>query len=411
MYRALHRALYQALCRALCRALHRARHLRVDLSAKHVAVSADPSASAHASAAGRSCPLHYRYAPDAFAVPAEAACEVLYVVGGLYGNEPALDAVLALFARETGRKRLVFNGDFHWFDADAALFRRIDERVMAFDALRGNVETELASAAAADDDADDRGAADADDGGAADADDGGAADADGGGAADADDGGAAAADGGDAADAGCGCAYPAWVGDDVVERSNRILQRLRRAARTWPERLPALAALPMWRRVDVGPLRVGIVHGDAESLAGWGFAQEQLRDAAHRARVRAWFEAAQVDAFACSHTCLPIFHAFGAGGPLVLNNGAAGMPNFAGDPAGLLTRIALRPFTGPERRHGMRRGAVHIDAIAVGYDTRRFEAQFMRQWPPGSDAHASYWQRITHGPAYAPPQALFTTED
>jgi hypothetical protein len=33
-------------------------------------------------APGRSCPLHYRYAPTVFATPAEVACEVLYVVAG-----------------------------------------------------------------------------------------------------------------------------------------------------------------------------------------------------------------------------------------------------------------------------------------------------------------------------------------
>jgi hypothetical protein len=30
---------------------------------------------------GRSCPIHYRYAPTVFATPAEVSCEVLYVVG------------------------------------------------------------------------------------------------------------------------------------------------------------------------------------------------------------------------------------------------------------------------------------------------------------------------------------------
>ena len=92
-----------------------------------------------------------------------------------------------------------------------------------------------------------------------------------------------------------------------------------------------LSALPMWQRADVGPLRLGIVHGDATSLAGWGFAQEHLRDAKHREQVASWFDRADVDAFACTHTCLPVFQAIG-GGPggqprWVLNNGAAGMPN------------------------------------------------------------------------------------
>ena len=317
--------------------------------------------------AGRSCPLHYRYDPSVFARDAHDRCEVLYVVGGLYGNELALEAVLALFEREHGDKRLVFNGDFHWFDVDDARFARINRTVLAFDALRGNVETELAEDPAA------------------------------------------------GADLGCGCAYPAWVGDGVVERSNRILARLRQTARRCPDERARLAALPMWRRVDVGAVKVGIVHGDAQSLAGWGFAHEHLADAAHRAEIRRWFDAAQVDAFACSHTCLPTFHtlarAGSATGPMVLNNGAAGMPNFARDPAGLLTRIALRPYVGSERRHGVVHDGVHIDAIAIDVDAAAWRAQFEAQWPPGSDAHASYWQRIVDGPPHRPPDALNSTED
>lgn len=316
---------------------------------------ADP---ARQEAPGRSCPLHYRCAPTVFARAPEARCEVLYVVGGLYGNEPVLDAVLALFERERGNKRLVFNGDFHWFDIDAALFARVDDKVLAFDALRGNVETELASQPSQP----------------------------------------------SQDDAGCGCGYPDWVADAVVERSNRILQRLRRAARADPRIAPRLAALPMHRRVDVGDFRVAIVHGDAESLAGWGFAQEHLRDASHRQRVRGWFDAARVDAFACSHTCLPVFQSLPMPGrdhaPLVLNNGAAGMPNFRADGAGLLTRIATTPFVGPGRRHGVVRGNVFVDALAVDAAAPRWRRQFLQMWPPGSDAHVSYWPRISAGPDY-----------
>ena len=87
--------------------------------------------------------------------------------------------------------------------------------------------------------------------------------------------------------------------------------------------------------------------------------------------MRGWFEAAQVDAFACSHTCLPVFRALPistrAQPAWVLNNGATGMPNFRSDGAGLFTRIGLRPFAGPAlaRRHGLVQDGVHIDAIAV----------------------------------------------
>ena len=322
----------------------------------------DPArAAAQQEAPGRSCPLHYRYAAEDFARPADVpAAEVLYVVGGLYGNALALDRVQELFAAERGRARLVFNGDFHWFDADPEVFARVQREVLAHTALRGNVETELA------------------------------------------------AEPSQADDAGCGCAYPDWVGDAVVERSNRILRRLRSA--TTPAQRAALAALPMTLRAEVGELRLGIVHGDAQSLAGWGFAQEHLRDAAHRDTVRGWFARAQVDAFACTHTCLPVFQqlhgASGAGAHWVFNNGAAGMPNFSGDAAGLLTRIALDPFAGPQRRFGVQQGAVFIDAIAIDTDDAAARARFLKDWAEGSDAHASYFDRIAHGPAYRVDQAI-----
>jgi len=323
-----------------------------------VTTPATAPAVADTAPAGRTCPLHYRYRPEVFASPPPPdlnGLEVLYVVGGLYGNELALERVLALFDREPGRKRLMFNGDFHWFDADAAVFERIQRGVLAHTALRGNVETELASETEA-----------------------------------------------VTADAGCGCAYPAWVGDEVVERSNRILHRLRCAV-TAPQR-QALAGLPMWLRAEVGGLRLGIVHGDAQSLAGWGFAQEHLRDAAHLAEVRGWFDRAQVDAFACTHTCLPVFQGLrgldGSHLRWIFNNGATGMPNFAGDPAGLLTRVALTPFAGAGRRFGVRAGAVYVDAIAVEVDPEAWRESFLRQWPEGSDAHASYFGRIERGPAY-----------
>jgi hypothetical protein len=313
---------------------------------------------------GRSCPLHYRYAPEVFqaeAPPRLQSLDVLYVVGGLYGNELALERVLELFDRERGRKRLVFNGDFHWFDADPDSFARVQAGVLAHEALRGNVETELAS-----EDGDD--------------------------------------------EAGCGCAYPEWVGQGVVERSNRILRRLRQAA-TVPQRTQ-LAALPMWLRADVGPLRLGLVHGDATSLAGWGFAQEHLRDEGHREQVRRWFDRAGVDAFACTHTCLPVFQAIrgrqGAEPRWVLNNGATGMPNFRGDRAGLMTRVALAPFDGGERRFGLLAagGHVHVDAIGVNFDADAWQERFGHQWPPGSDAYLSYFDRIAEGPTYGPNEAL-----
>jgi hypothetical protein len=311
---------------------------------------------------GRTCPIAYQYGPAVFRQPVSdqlADLDVLYVVGGLYGNELALHEVLRLFEGESGRKQLVFNGDFHWFDADPAIFDRIQREVLNHVALRGNVETELAQDSPF-------------------------------------------------SNAGCGCSYPDWVDDSVVDRSNRILQRLWMA--TTPKHRTELAALPMWQTALVGDMRIGIVHGDAESLAGWGFAQEHLIDATNHDQIGEWFEISRVDAFACSHTCLPVYQSLKRPGKQrpgwVFNNGAAGMPNFRGDPAGLLTRIAVTPHTGTSSRAGVVCGPVHIDALAIMLPDSDVQQRFLAQWQPGSDAHASYFSRISAGPNYQPHQVI-----
>jgi hypothetical protein len=311
---------------------------------------------------GRTCPLHYQYGPSVFnGSPDESLSnlEVLYVVGGLYGNELALEEVLRLFDREEGRKRLVFNGDFHWFDIDSKTFERVQREVLAHTAMRGNVETELADEETSQ-------------------------------------------------EAGCGCAYPDWIGDAVVERSNRILNRLRGA--TNAKLRGELAALPMWRLASVGSMRIGLVHGDAQSLAGWGFAQEHLRDPLHLRVIQEWFTQAKVEVFASTHTCLPVFQKINSiGHPQtrwVLNNGAAGMPNFRGDSAGLLTRIATRPFEGQPRRLGLTQNGIFIDAVAIQTDPAETLRRFLLQWPEGTDAYTSYFSRILAGPAYSADQVL-----
>ena len=180
---------------------------------------------------GRTCPLSYRYSPRVFDRAPELEAETLYVVGGLYGNVEALEALLEMAAREPGPVRIAFNGDFHWFDADARDFERVTLAVLAHAAIRGNVETEI---------------------------------------------------GGEDSGAGCGCAYPADVSDAEVMRSNEILVRLRATAAARPALRARLGALPMHLTARVAGARVGIVHGDAASLAGWGFAHDRLDDPAHR---------------------------------------------------------------------------------------------------------------------------------
>ncbi|MGB8300988.1 MAG: hypothetical protein WCE67_08080 [Azonexus sp.] len=300
--------------------------------------------------AGRSCPLDYRHGAEALAGLPAGAAETRYVVGGLYGNLPALEAIETMAGGEPGPVTIVFNGDFNWFNVDDAGFAEINRRVLTHQATLGNVEAELGAASDA---------------------------------------------------AGCGCAYPEHVAGAVVERSNRIHARLKATAARHPALLEQLAALPMMARFIVGECRIGIVHGDADSLAGWRLVVAAMDDPDNAGWVREAFRRADVDVFASSHTCLPALRTFRGGERtgLVINNGAAGMPNFSGRRAGLLTRISL---TSPDDTalYGATLRGVHIHAVPVAYDAAAWERQFLANWPPCSPAWLSYYQRIAHGTAH-----------
>jgi len=299
---------------------------------------------------GRNCPLSYRYAPSSMRRDPEVEAGALYVVGGLYGNVEALNSVLDLVAAERGAA-LAFNGDFHWFDVARGDFASVNDAALAHHAIRGNVETEIAS--------EDSGA-------------------------------------------GCGCAYPADVSDAEVSRSNLILERLRATAREFPRIREQLGALPMNLVARVGEARVGIVHGDAASLSGWGFAHDRLDEPRHRRWLESAFRESGVSIFASSHTCLPAMRAFdfGFGEVAVANNGAAGMPNFAARCSGILTRIATTPYRG-ETLYALRAGGLHVEAIEVAYDRGAWAQRFLASWPEHSPAHDSYWRRICEGPRFA----------
>ncbi len=336
---------------------HAARQGRAEVTGGAAAViGAAAASSIMRDAPGRSCPPHYGYSPRVFARAADLAADTLYVIGGLYGNPRALDAIDRLAAAEPVAPVRVFNGDFHWFDAAPALFDEVQRRVLAHTALRGNVETELSS----DDDA-----------------------------------------------AGCGCAYPESVPDADVARSNTILAQLREVARSVMGARRRLAALPMHAVAQVGALRIGLVHGDAWSLAGWRFAHDALHGADDLARLKlaAAFEQGAVDGFACSHTCAPALAllATPGGDRFVINNGAAGMANFAGSTHGVITRIATRAMpraTEAQRLYGLYERGVWIDAIALPFDAAAWLQQFDRLWPAGSAAALSYRARLAQGPAF-----------
>ncbi len=292
---------------------------------------------------GRTCPTSYRYGAAALRRPPQLQVDTLWIAGGLYGNTLALQALLDAYTAEPGDKALVFNGDFHWFDVDREEFLLVNDTVLAFHATRGNVETELAAPEEG---------------------------------------------------AGCGCGYPEWVGEATVEHSNRIIERLRSTARKEPEALARLAMLPMHLSAVVGDARIAIVHGDAHSLAGWGFSQETLATPEGSSAAQRALAQAGADIFASSHTCLPVLRSFDNG--IVVNNGAAGMPNLRGETFGIATRISVR--RGNEAIYAAARGTVSVEAVPLRYDSASWQKRFLSQWPPGSDAHESYWDRMVSGP-------------
>lgn len=72
--------------------------------------------------------------------------QVLYVVGGLYGNPFALAAVEERSARERGSARILFNGDFNFFNVALSDFSTLNESISSRHmATAGNVEMEISS--------------------------------------------------------------------------------------------------------------------------------------------------------------------------------------------------------------------------------------------------------------------------
>lgn len=310
---------------------------------------------------GRVCPLRYRYGARAIATLPARHAETLYVVGGLYGNIPALDAVEALAHAESTRPTLCFNGDFNWFNIADETFAEINARALQHDAILGNVEAEFDPENAND-------------------------------------------------DAGCGCAYRDNVDAGIVERSNKIHAQLKATARRHPALAAQIAALPMFARYEVGDCRIAVVHGDADSLAGWRFDVDSLDNSNELPWLQSAFADAQVDLFASTHTCLPAMRrisrtANGDAAGYVVNNGSAGMPNFAHDTAnpsasnhlfGLCTRIGVTPSP-HETIHEFQHAGVYVALLPIRYDNALWTAQFLKQWPDGSAAHKSYFRRVSRG--------------
>jgi predicted phosphodiesterase len=317
--------------------------------------------------AGRFCPADYRIDHALFKREANTPqFELMYVVGGLYGNSEALNLICDAFDSEPSRtKCMVFNGDFHWFDVSAEEFLNIESSTSRYRRLRGNVETELARNFAQGE-----------------------------------------------ADIGCGCAYPNDVSNNDVEYSNRIIRQLRenyQRLRTEFILKTSLAELPIAARFQIGDASVAVTHGDIDSLAGWGLAHNRIAATLENGLAKT-LDDLSLDIVASSHTCLPALNR--SHGKVIVNNGAAGLANFNADTAGLITRISVEKKIEPplpiayECDLQCRAGKVNVQALRVPFDDHAWQQKFLSQWPSGSAAYESYWKRIQLGTSYTVKQAM-----
>lgn len=334
-----------------------------------------------------SCPLEY-----ALNFPREPKFEsrCLYVVGGLYGNIFALEQILAMADAENAS--VVFNGDIHWFDAEAKSFCKIEREIAkrGLTAVNGNVEFELVSG-----------------------------------------------------QNGCGCFYPPCTDAGAVGRSNLIHARLSHLVKKeCAQNLEIFKNRHKCELISVGGANVAITHGDEKFLAGWGCSRESLSEPVRQKELDAWLAENKFDVLACTHTCASAAIALQHG--IVINNGAAGMPNFAplnlefaevreilkftektsseendisqnaqadeilkfkgegfharnlsGTLFGLISRIAMRP--NKEAIYRAKRGRIYVEALPVRYDGVKFLKWFDEIWGAQSPAAISYRSRIVSG--------------
>jgi predicted phosphodiesterase len=318
-------------------------------------------------AAGRFCPADYRLDHHVFSKSAQTEeFDLVYVVGGLYGNTEALKQICDAFEAEIiENKCLIFNGDFHWFDISDAEFIEIEMRTSSYRRLRGNVETEIARLLKPGEQ-----------------------------------------------DIGCGCAYPEEVSNKEVDYSNAIIGELRATYQRVKSALATdtnLAVLPMAARMQVGGVGLAVTHGDIDSLAGWSLAHNRI-ETTLKSGLAQMLDQQELDIVASSHTCLPAMNR--THNKLVVNNGAAGLANFNADTAGLITRIAVGENTSStlpvcyETNLHAKGRCVKVQALRVPFPDQVWQQKFLAQWPLGSAAHESYWKRIQLGTSYTIKQAM-----
>ena len=288
---------------------------------------------------GRNCSLEYILQKDWAKKSKKLEEEVIYIVGGLYGNRYALEIINKMAHDENAK--IVFNGDMHWFDVEKEDFLKIEELSKDSIKLLGNVEFELLN---------------------------------------------------NTSSLGCGCNYPEDVSDGVVERSN-IIHNMMKGNIKDDQILNDIKERSKTLVLDIFGKKIAITHGDEKSMSGWKCSNENLKLGSRKKELDNWFKENDIDILATTHTCLPVVYDNGRNS--VINNGAAGMANIQGETFGLFTRIAKNSHK--KTIYSEYRDGLYVELVKVDFDIEKFKLWFEKVWPDDSPASISYKNRIING--------------
>ena len=292
---------------------------------------------------GRNCSLEYILQKNWAADVKMIESDVIYIVGGLYGNRYALEIINKMAQDENAK--IVFNGDMHWFDVKKEDFLRIEELSKEGIKLLGNVEFELLN---------------------------------------------------NTSSLGCGCNYPEDVSDGVVERSN-IIHNIMKENIKGDQILNDVKERSKTLVLDFFGKKIAITHGDEKSMSGWECSNDNLKLEARKKEIDNWFKETNIDILATTHTCLPVV--YNNGRNIVINNGAAGMANIQGQTFGLFTRIARSKHE--KSIISQEIGGLFVELVKIDFDIEKFKFWFERTWSEGSSASISYKNRIINGTSLA----------
>lgn len=264
--------------------------------------------------------------------------EVIYIVGGLYGNRCALEIINKMAHGENAK--VIFNGDMHWFDVERR-FLKIEELSKGSIKLLGNVEFELLN---------------------------------------------------NTTSLGCGCNYPEDVSDGVVERSN-IIHNMMKENIKGDQILNDIKGRSKTLVLDFFGKKIAITHGDEKSMSGWKCSNDNLKLESRKKELDNWFKENDIDILATTHTCLAVVYDNGRN--IVINNGAAGMANIQGQTFGLFTRIARSKHE--KAIISQEIGGLFVELVRVDFDIEKFKLWFGEIWSDESPASISYKNRIING--------------